>query len=602
LRIIVLKILLFLIFPFFAMIAPADAETHQGHVLYISSYNPSFPAFFQQVDGIRSAPEGSILINKPHSFIVVYPFATYALLLGLLFLLAVIGLLVYQRFNLSAEVKRRTRELFKTNERLQAALSNVNQIIWEWNPVTDEFIPISFNGRMTEGNPGVTFKKGYEWYERLHPDDQKKTHKALVSHLKGEIPEYEASYRIKNDNGDYLWVISHGKVVEKGPDGKALLMSGISIDITHLKQVEAEISSSKNMLQGVLDNIPMGVFWKDLNLVYTGCNDQFARSAMLTSPGEIIGKRDSDLFWKEQSELHEKIDREVISSGEKKGFYEEEMSNASGEKVYYRKLKSPLTDINGKVIGILGVQEDVTEARRMREQRIRMQKLESVGILAGGLAHDFNNMLMGISGSLSVLRLREQDEKKLHWIEMAEQSCSAAADVTSRLITVARGGDPVMRALDISGLIRTVVEMDNASGMTGVTLDIIENVPMVMADERQMGQVLRNLLENAHEAVEAGGSITVRCQVAVNGTAVKAGLKDGSYVQVAVNDTGRGIDSDMLGKIFDPYFSTKDMGSQKGQGLSLTVCHSIIKNHGGAIFADSDHASGTTFTILLPAV
>lgn len=554
---------------------------------------------------LSNLPDGSIIINKPNSFVMMHPFETFAVLMVMLFLMAVIGLLIYQRYRLASEVRRRTRELYKANEQLREALYNSKQVIWEWDPATDQFINIGLEDRPDDERPGTTFKTGHDWYERLHPDDREKTQKVLVSHLKGDIPEYEASYRIKLNNGEYGWVISRGRVVERDQDGRALMMSGITIDITHIKQVEAEVNSSKNMLQSVLDNIPMGVFWKSTDLVYTGCNYQFARSAMLTSPEEIYGKRDSDLCWSELSALHEKVDREVISTGKKVGFYEEEMVNAAGVKVFFRKLKSPLRDSGGDVIGILGVQEDVTEARRMREQRIRMQKLESVGILAGGLAHDFNNMLMGIAGSLAVLKLKEQDEKKLHWISLAETSCSAAAEVTSRLITFARGGDPVMRDMDVSVLIKTVVEMDNASAMTAlnIELDISGEVPRIMGDERQLGQVLRNLLENAREAVgDSGGKISISCLAAGEGAAVKAGLKEGRHVQVAVHDTGRGIESENLGKIFDPYYSTKDMGTQKGQGLGLTVCHSIIKNHGGAIFAESDPASGTTITFLLPAL
>ncbi len=548
---------------------------------------------------VSALPEGSIVINKPHSFIDIHPFATFATFLATLFLLSVIGLLFYQRYRLAVEVKRRTQDLIKTNERLHAAMKNANQTLWEWNIVNDDFLLITSRDGISP--EGLT-SRGSQWRDRMHPDDMNKHLEVLDRYLKNEIPALEVIHRIRNFDHSERWFITRGMASKRDEQGRPVVISGISTDITRIKEIEEEISSSKNMLQIIIDTIPMGVFWKDLDLVYTGCNYQFARSAMLSSPGDIIGKRDSDLQWKEQVELHESIDREVISSGRRKGFYEEEMTGPAGEKIYLRKLKSPLTDINGKVIGILGVQEDVTEARRMREQRIRMQKLESVGILAGGLAHDFNNMLMAISGSLAVLKLREQDQKKLHWISLAEQSCSEAAEVTSRLITFARGGDPVTRAMDISDLVRSVVEMDNSSGMVKAGIEIGENMPRVMADERQIGQVLRNLLENAREAVETGGGINVVYRIADNDAAAKAGLKQGRYVQLSVNDTGRGISSDLLGKIFDPYFSTKDMGSQKGQGLGLAVCHSIIKNHGGAIFAESDAAAGTTLTFFLPAI
>lgn len=548
---------------------------------------------------LSALPDGSIIVNKPHSFIDSHPQIALAVSLSVFFMGIITLIQVRKRNHLKREVASKTSDLVKSNERLHAAMKNANQTLWEWNIVNDDFLLITSRDGVSP--EGLTMK-GEQWRERTHPDDRDKHLEVLERYLKNEIPSLEVIHRIRNLDDRERWFITRGWVSKSDDQGKPVVISGISTDITKVKEIEAEISSSRKMLQLVLDTIPLGVFWKDLDLVYTGCNDQFARSAMLSSPAGIIGKRDGDLHWKEQSGLHERIDREVISSGKKMGFYEEEMSKSPGEKIYYRKLKAPLTDNEGKVIGILGIQEDVTEARRLREQRVRMQKLESVGILAGGLAHDFNNMLMGIAGSLAVLKLREQDEKKLHWITQAEKSCSAAAEVTSRLITFARGGDPVMRAMDISGLISAVLEMDNASGMLEIKLDIADNIPQVMGDERQLGQVLRNLLENAREAVASGGNIDVSCGMAANGTAVKAGLKEGRYVQVMVHDTGRGIGPESLGKIFDPYFSTKEMGSQKGQGLGLTICHSIIKNHGGVIFAESDPARGTTFTFLLPAI
>lgn len=544
-------------------------------------------------------PQGSIIINKPHSFIELHPFATFAALLGIIFLLMVIGLLFYQRYRLAVEVKHRTRELFKTNQRLYAAMKNANQTLWEWNIVNDDFLLItSREGASPEG----TATKGDLWKERMHPDDRDLHLQVLERYLKKEVPTFEVIHRIRNLDEVERWFITRGMTAERDENGRTIVISGISTDITDVKTFEAEISSSRTMLQTVLDSIPMGVFWKDTELVYTGCNDQFARSAMLSSPEDIKGKRDSDLVWKDQAALHESIDKDVISTVSRKGFYEEEIISPAGEKRYLRKLKTPLTDMNGKVFGILGVQEDVTEARMMREQRIRMQKLESVGILAGGLAHDFNNMLMAISGSLAVLKLREQDAKKLHWINLAEQSCTEAAEVTSRLITFARGGDPVKRSMNISELVKSVVSMDNPSETLVPRIVTCEGMGRVMADERQIGQVLRNLIENAREAVADEGSITIACRMADEGTAVKAGLNPGNYVQVSVNDNGRGIESENLGKIFDPYYSTKDMGTQKGQGLGLTVCHSVIKNHGGAIFAESDSAAGTTLTFLLPAI
>jgi len=544
-------------------------------------------------------PDESIVINRPHSFIEIHPQATLGVGLSVFFLTLIIALQFRGRIRLAKLVERRTDELLKSRERLQAAMKNANQIIWEWDILTNDFLLISPRDDVP-GSAGGRLMKAEQWRDRMHPDDRVEHDEVLRRYLAGEIPSYEALHRIYNFDDELRWFITRGRATERDSSGRAVRMSGISTDITRIKDIEKEIKASKAMMQLILDTIPMGVFWKDTDLLYTGCNNVFARIAMVDSPADVVGRRDSDMVWKEQADIHEGIDREVIATGRRKGFYEEVMVLPSGETMYMRKAKVPLSDTEGRVIGILGVLEDVTEARRMREQRIRAQKLESVGILAGGMAHDFNNMLMGISGSLSVLRLLEKDDKKLHWIGQAEKACGNASEITSRLITFARGGDPVLKAVNIAGLIRNTVDMDNSVSDLPVECSIQLEMPPVLADERQISQVIRNLLENAREATASGGSISVRYAMASEEAARKAGLGKGAYVHLTVTDTGAGIEPDVIGKIFDPYFSTKNMGSQKGQGLGLTVCHSIVKNHEGVIWAESVPGEETVFSVLLP--
>jgi len=423
----------------------------------------------------------------------------------------------------------------------------------------------------------------------------------MEKHLRGEKPLYENFHRIISRDGSYRWVLSRGKVIEKLPDGKPLRVIGTSTDVTELKQIESEISSSRRMLQLVIDAIPIGVFWKDKDFKFIGCNNTFARLAGAESPEGVVGKKDEELFESELALSHTVIDKEVLRTGAAKLNYEDQMFLPTGKVKILRKSKVPLTDDNGKIIGILGTYEDVTVQKNLREETFRIQKLESVGILASGIAHDFNNLLMAIAGSLSVLRMSEGiSEKSMHWIKQAEKSCFAATELTTRLITFSQGGAPILQQENITDVINESV--NSGSNDSSVDINYVNESPdtIMMIDFRQIRQVILNLIENSKEAMPNGGFIDIVSSMVIIEENNSLELPSGKYMRISLKDNGPGIPEAIISKIFDPYFSTKEMGPQKGQGLGLAICHSIITQHGGKIKVDSIQGKGTLFTIYLP--
>jgi len=395
--------------------------------------------------------------------------------------------------------------------------------------------------------------------------------------------------------------LSRGKVVEKLPDGTPLRVIGTATDITDLKQIEDEIDRSKRMLQLVLDTIPIGVFWKDKELTFMGCNNSFARLVGADSTESIVGKKDEDLFESEIALRHKAIDVEIINTGMSKLNYEDQVFLPTGKVRILRKSKVPLTGSNREIIGILGTFEDVTVQKNLLEETFRIQKLESVGILASGIAHDFNNLLMAISGSLSVLRMSEGlNEKNIHWIEQAEKSCFAATELTTRLITFSRGGAPVIQHENIVDVIEEAA--DSGRNGSSVVVNYLNQSPEthMMIDVRQIRQVILNLIENSKEAMPHGGSIDIVSSIIFLEDNNRLELPSGKYMMISLKDSGPGISEDIISKIFDPYFSTKEMGAQKGQGLGLAICHSIITQHRGKITVSSVPGKGALFIIYLP--
>jgi signal transduction histidine kinase/ActR/RegA family two-component response regulator len=245
-------------------------------------------------------------------------------------------------------------------------------------------------------------------------------------------------------------------------------------------------------------------------------------------------------------------------------------------------------------------------ARKTREQEIaierqslRAQKLESVGFLAGGIAHDFNNALAIISNNIHLVKaITEGNESAYTKLDAAQMAAMKAANLTKQLLTFSKGGDPVMTTIAIQ---RTVEEAARISTSGSSVKYILKAMPddlkPVMVDEGQINQVLNNLIINAVQASNIGGSIEIESDNCDLDEKTTMPLSPGKYIRITITDHGAGIPEGNLQRIFDPYFSTKEQGS----GLGLASAYSIIKRHSGAIEVDSTPGRGSSFSVYLPA-
>jgi C4-dicarboxylate-specific signal transduction histidine kinase len=244
---------------------------------------------------------------------------------------------------------------------------------------------------------------------------------------------------------------------------------------------------------------------------------------------------------------------------------------------------------------------DITEHKNMEEELIRAQKLESLGILAGGIAHDFNNLMTSVLGYVGfAMMLLPETHESHRLLENALKSTEQAQDLTGRLITFSRGGFSVRNVSDVSGVLREAVQKKIRGTSVQVTFDIEKDLRPVEVDEAQIRQVFYNLTMNAVEAMPDGGTLTVKAEnIEIDNTSSFPPTQ-GSYLRIIFADTGKGIAEEHLSRIFDPYFSTKDMGDQKGMGLGLSVCYSVLKKHDGHITVTSQPGKGTAFALYLP--
>jgi PAS domain S-box-containing protein len=259
---------------------------------------------------------------------------------------------------------------------------------------------------------------------------------------------------------------------------------------------------------------------------------------------------------------------------------------------------APIGGEEGGIIGVVLVFRDVTDKRKLREEMQRADKLESVGLLAGGIAHDFNNILASIMGNISLAQLCPAcDEEMNDFLTKAENACVRARDLTGQLLTFAKGGAPVKELLSLGDLVRTSSDFALTGSNVRAEFHIADDLPPVSVDSGQINQVINNLVINAVEAMPGGGMITVRVERVLMGEKDLPPLPAGPYALVSVRDRGAGIATEVLPRIFDPYFSTK----KRGSGLGLATCYSIVRKHGGHIAALSEPGKGATFRFYLPA-
>ena len=260
--------------------------------------------------------------------------------------------------------------------------------------------------------------------------------------------------------------------------------------------------------------------------------------------------------------------------------------------INYLPIKAPDEQIIGTVI----VFQDITEKQQTEQELLKAAKLDSLGILAGGVAHDFNNILAGILANLqlAMIKIKKHQDISKH-LENTIEISRKASDLTKQLLTFAKGGDPVKKSVAIANLITNTVLFTLSGSKVKAEFHLREDLWVVDIDEGQINQVINNLTINAEQAMPIGGILEIYGEnVAFN---MENQHKPGHYVQLAIRDHGIGIPAEIINQIFDPFFTTK----KTGNGLGLSTSYSIIKKHNGYLEVESTPGIGTTFYILLPA-
>ncbi len=381
--------------------------------------------------------------------------------------------------------------------------------------------------------------------------------------------------------------------IGKGMADARLLTRSIRYAVER-KRAEEEARKSEEKYRNVVENSNDGICIIQDNLIKYS-NDQLLRIAGYSAK-EVVDKRYEEFIPEDMRRDIQGRYARLMSSEENAQGCETALQHKDGLRI--------LVEVNASAIdyhnhpAMLVFVRDITEKRRMEDELRKAQKLESIGILAGGIAHDFNNLLTAIMGNISIAKTGIHPAEKIYRIlSDAERAATLAKNLTHQLLTFAKGGAPVKESASIEELLRDSASFLVRGSKVKCEFKLSDNVQPLDIDRGQIGQVIQNLILNAEQAMPEGGIIGIRTETVTISDGDVVPLKSGRYVKISIRDDGIGIRQEDLGRIFDPYFTTKTEGS----GLGLATAYSIIKRHDGFIGAESTPGIGTLFEIYLPA-
>ena len=374
--------------------------------------------------------------------------------------------------------------------------------------------------------------------------------------------------------------------------GGKTLLAGYSIDITKRKQMEEALRESEKRYRIIFERSPLAIARFDSEGTIVDFNGRFIDMMGSTRENLLGFNATRKTTPKMCKTIKKALSGEVVS-------YEDLYTSVTGGKTtYIRGLFSPVMSDHSPT-EVIAALEDITDLKKHQEEQQKIEKLESLGILAGGIAHDFNNILTGIMGNLSFSQLLIDTDHRAHKpLAEAEKATRRAAELAQQLLTFAKGGKPNKKVVSLRRLVSDAVSFMLRGSNVSAVVNISTSLHAIQADEGQICQVLNNLIVNADQAMPGGGTLTITGRNDRLQGANSLNLDAGTYIRLDIHDTGCGITTDNLAKIFDPYFSTKVSGT----GLGLATAYSIIQQHKGHISVSSAFGAWTTFTILLPSI
>jgi PAS domain S-box-containing protein len=438
------------------------------------------------------------------------------------------------------------------------------------------------------------------WFGQLHPEDIQAATDGLQRTLNEGMSRTE--YRLRHKDGSYRWVEDNHRLI-RDSRGEPREIVGVWVDITDRRVAQDTLRVSEQRFSDMLSNVQDVSMMLDREARINYCNDSLLRLTGWERK-DLIGRDWFELFVAPEttSELKEVFAALLVDSPSSWS-RESEILTRSGEKRLIHWNNKALRSPAGEVVGVASVGEDITEKKSLEKQLLRAQRLESLGTLASGMAHDLNNLFMPILMGATLIKRFQPTEGTRKAIENIERAVKRGTDLVKQVLLFARGVEGSHVAIDVSGIITEVEAIAHSTFPKNVAFvtSIGRPLPPLTGDPTQLMQVLLNLCVNARDALQRGGQITVSAtstDVTERFATLHGGSGAGPYVALEVADSGSGMSQTVVDRIFEPFFTTKALGH--GTGLGLSSAQGIVRSHGGFMTVSSEIGRGSTFGVYLP--
>lgn len=494
------------------------------------------------------------------------------------------------------KLRKAERALQQTEERLNIIAKATNDVVWDWNLQNNQ-VWFGENFSAAFGHEVEPELVSERWFDFIHPDDRERVVSRLCSLIAGGGRTWWGEYRLRRANGSYAHIFDRALVIYDAAR-KPVRLVGIKIDVTERKQAEEKIREQAALIDKAHDAIIVCNLERRIVSWNQGAERIYGWTA-----AEAAGKNIEELLFSGDAPAQAgEMAKSLNERGEWMGEFQQLAKN--GKNVIVRTRSTLIRGDDGRPKSLLLINTDITEHKQLEEQFLRSQRLESLGELVSGIAHDLNNTLVPIMIGVEILQSETLSPDAAGMVHTMGVSARRSAEMIRQMLAFARGGEATPQPFSVDRLLKEMgkVITDTFPKSIQCRVHLGTDLSTVNCVPTQMHQVLMNLCVNARDAMPDRGTLTLAVENATLSAAEAAGIagaRPGSFVCISVADTGTGIPPEHMAKIFQPFFSTKAPG--KGTGLGLSTCRAIVTKHDGFISVRSNPGSGTEFRVYLPA-